>query len=85
MDSIKIWLAVSFLMAKCEPFILRYMGSEKEEIATNSTELPGKQPISNNLSGISLAETSIITACCPRFKSANVNLDLFRIILKKQK
>jgi hypothetical protein len=32
-----------------------------------------------------LAETSIITACCPRFKSANVNLDLFRIILKKQK
>jgi hypothetical protein len=35
-----------------EPLIFKYKGSPKGAIWSNSTRLPGKQPISNNFNGI---------------------------------
>ena len=74
--SIKIWEAVSFLMARCDPLIFKYMGSWNGATWTSSTELPGKHPISSNFKGIWIEETSVITPCSPRFKLAKLSCKL---------
>ena len=66
-------MAVSFLMAKWQPLILRYIGSAKGAICSNSISPPGKQPISSSFKGILMDDTSTITPFSPNFRSAAVN------------
>ena len=49
------------------------------------TSFPGKHPISNSLRVISFEEQSVMTPRSPLFKSAIVNLMLFRFILNQAK
>ena len=69
-------MAVSFLIAKCVPFMLRYIGSEKGATCTSSTALPGKQPISRSFNGMFIEETSVIMAFSPRLRCAKVTCKL---------
>ena len=78
-----IWLAVSKRMAKCEPLMLSSKGSPKGAICTNSTEFPGKQPISRSFNGIASTSNWVMVAFSPFFNWSmvicNAYLDWIKI------
>ncbi len=69
--------AVSNLIAKWQSLILKYNGSPNGATCTISTTFPGKQPISNNFSGILLRSKSFIIAFWPM---ARLDIDMLKFI-----
>lgn len=61
------------------------MGSLKGAICTNSTSLPGRHPISNNLRGTLSSSNETIIAFSPRLSKLSEVVNLFRLNLNKAK